>query len=142
MNLLTKQLFLLLWASPTTIIAGVIGILGLPFGTQIRRKGATLEIHGGVVAWILSKTPVNAAAMTLGHVIWGQDKKCLDFCRDHEMVHVRQYERWGPFFIPVYLYYSFSMWVRGKHPYYDNPFEREAYGDDNPHYRNLKLSDE
>ena len=34
-------------------------------------------------------------AFTLGHTILGQTDAALDISRDHEMVHVRQYERWG-----------------------------------------------
>ena len=41
----------------------------------------------------------------------------------------RQCERWGPLFIPAYL--LASLWIlfnpRGRNPYFDNPFEREAY---------------
>ena len=66
-------------------------------------------------------------AMTLGHVIWGCDELCLARCRDHEQVHVRQYERWGPLFIPAYLIASLVAHRRGLDPYFDNPFEREAF---------------
>ncbi len=65
--------------------------------------------------------------MTLGHVIYGLDRKTLDVVRDHEQVHVRQYERWGPAFLPFYLGCSFWLWVNRRDPYLDNPFEIEAY---------------
>jgi hypothetical protein len=42
------------------------------------------------------------------------------------MVHVQQYERWGPLFVPTYLTLWFFLWCYGKRPYYDNPFERQA----------------
>jgi hypothetical protein len=41
-------------------------------------------------------------------------------------VHVRQYERWGPLFVPAYLVSSLVLWLRGRDPYWDNPFEVEA----------------
>ena len=89
-----------------------------------------VEIHGGLVSRLLSRLPVigSAAAMTLGHAVIGQDQACLDESRAHERVHVRQYERWGPLLIPAYL--LASLWARlsGRHPYWDNPFERKAYG--------------
>ena len=66
--------------------------------------------------------------MTLGHVVIAQDLRSLNFTREHERVHVRQYEHWGPFFIPAYLLASLYARVTGKHPYFDNPFEREAFG--------------
>ena len=36
-------------------------------------------------------------------------------------------QRWGPLFIPAYLTASLLQLVRGRRPYEDNPFEREAY---------------
>jgi hypothetical protein len=47
-------------------------------------------------------------------------------------VHVRQYERWGPFFIPAYLLCSVWLMLRGYNAYLDNPFEVEAYAIDDP----------
>jgi hypothetical protein len=52
----------------------------------------------------------------------------LDYSRRHELVHVAQYERWGPLFVPAYLACSAWMWLIGRDPYLDNPFEEEAYG--------------
>ena len=43
---------------------------------------------------------------------------------------MRQYERWGPFFIPAYLAASLWMLVTGRDPYRENPFEREAFRGD------------
>ena len=62
-----------------------------------------LECHGGAVTWLLRKTPLirGAAALTLGHVVLGLDPQALDETREHELVHVAQYERWGPAFLPA-----------------------------------------
>ena len=65
--------------------------------------------------------------MTLGHVVLGRSAAALDLSQAHELVHVRQYERWGPLFIPAYLLCALVLHVRGKDGYRDNPFEREAY---------------
>jgi len=51
----------------------------------------------------------------------------LDRAREHEHVHVRQYERWGPFFLPAYGLSSLYLKIRGQEAYYNNPFEKEAY---------------
>jgi hypothetical protein len=51
----------------------------------------------------------------------------LDETRAHERVHVAQCERWGPLFVPAYLAAGAWAWARGRHPYFDNPFEREAF---------------
>jgi hypothetical protein len=64
---------------------------------------------------------------TFGHVVLGRSARHLDACRAHELVHVRQYERWGPLLVPMYLLCWLGLWLGGKHPYYDNPFERQAY---------------
>ena len=66
-------------------------------------------------------------AMTLGHTVLGQTDAALDLCRNHELVHVRQFERWGPLMGPAYLGCSLTLWLLGRRPYHDNPFEKEAY---------------
>jgi hypothetical protein len=42
-------------------------------------------------------------------------------------VHVAQYERWGALFLVLYPASSAIQWLCGRDPYYDNPFEREAF---------------
>jgi hypothetical protein len=44
----------------------------------------------------------------------------------HELEHVRQYEKWGPLFVPAYLIAAVWVWLRGRHHYRDNPFELAA----------------
>ncbi|WP_231740781.1 hypothetical protein [Thalassoglobus neptunius] len=131
----TIVLLRIIWASPTTLVASIVALAGVPFGTRARFRSGAIECYGGLITWILERTPVSAAAMTLGHVIWGRSEASLDFCREHEHIHIRQYERWGPMFLPMYAYYSLMMWCKGKHPYYDNPFEMEAFGPNHPYYR-------
>ena len=90
----------------------------------------TVEFYGGAVRKLLEWSPGEPMALTLGHVILGRTGAALDVARDHELVHVRQYERWGPLFVPLYLWFSLRLWLAGKDAYRDNPFEREAYGSD------------
>jgi hypothetical protein len=68
--------------------------------------------------------------MTLGHVILAVDRSALNELRVHEHVHVRQYERWGPLFVPAYFLSSLLQLLRGRHPYRENHFERQAYAVD------------
>ncbi len=125
-----RRLALIVWVSPGTLLGLLAGMLGLATGGRARRVGPILEFHGGAVTWMLKHCfLVSAAAMTLGHVVLGQTADDLDACREHELVHVRQYERWGPLFIPAYLAASLWLWLRGRNPYLDNPFEREAYAE-------------
>lgn len=112
------------WAAPTTCVGLTAGALTLCTGGRVHRIGGTLEFHGGFALWLARR--VGFAAMTLGHVIIGRDPECLASCRAHELVHVRQVERWGPLFLPAYVAASAWEWARGRHYYFDNYFERDA----------------
>jgi hypothetical protein len=117
------------WASPNSMIGLIFGVLALLSGGGAQVKRGCVEFHGGLVKRILSLmlSGDGAAAMTLGHTILGQTPEMLRLSRDHEHVHVQQYERWGPFFLPAYFGSSFILWIRGRDCYMDNPFEIEAY---------------
>ena len=121
------QPFLWLWASPASLLGLFVGTLSLPGGSRMRIRHGVIECYAGPVRWLLDHLPVPAMAMTLGHVVLGQTAAALDICREHEHVHVRQYERWGPFFIPAYLLASWWLKLAGKNAYLENPFEREAF---------------
>ena len=62
-------------------------------------------------------------------VVLALDHDTLAALRAHERIHVQQYERWGPLFVPAYLGSSLLQWLRGQDPYLSNWFEREAFGD-------------
>lgn len=119
----------IVWASPWTLLGLMLGVAARLTGGQGQRIRGVFEFHGGVAQWLLRHAPLvrGAAAITFGHVILGQTEEDLEACRDHEHVHVRQYERWGPLFIPAYLACSAWLWLRGRNWYFDNPFEVEAY---------------
>ena len=123
-----KKFLLVIWTLPNTLLGMTFGLLGLLFGGRIQFVRGCVEFYGGLVAWILRRLPNNPAAMTIGHTIIGRTDFDLLVARDHEHVHVRQYERWGILFIPAYFLASGWMWWKGKNPYWDNPFEVEAYG--------------
>ncbi|HVU87446.1 MAG TPA: hypothetical protein VHD36_08990 [Pirellulales bacterium] len=124
-----RAVLVIVWASPATILGLVAGLLGLASGGNICRRGRVLECSGGAVTWLLRHTPLvrGAAALTLGHVVLGLDQQALEDTREHELVHVAQYERWGPAFLPAYGLCALALWLTGRQPYWDNPFEREAY---------------
>ncbi len=136
--------FAYLWAGPNTFIAvwwavlhAIVGIGFTPRNNQVRfrRVDGVLEVSNGLIAQHLRamptsgtvRKPAGAAALTLGHVVFGVDPAALDRTRRHERVHVSQYERWGPFFVPAYLFACAVAWRRGHHPYLDSRFEREAF---------------
>lgn len=123
------QLVIYLWTLPTT----VVGLLFLPlviFRGRANVVDGVLELHSPVIAIFLSRCvplPAGASAMTLGHVVIARNQFCLDQTRAHERVHVRQAQRWGPFFIPAYLLIGLLLKLRGRDAYHDHPFEREAF---------------
>ena len=122
-----------LWAMPTTAVGLLALVLAAIAGRGVRCAvvDGVLEVHGGLVTWFLKHCTLlrgGASAMTLGHVVLGRDELLLDLTRDHERVHVRQCERWGPLFLPADGLASVAVFLRGGRPYEDNPFEREAFG--------------
>lgn len=125
------RFLIFLWVLPTTLIGVMLGVFLVLFGAKVRLVYGVLEVHGG---WLAQQAAQRGgfAAMALGHVILGCSDDVLEQLRRHEHVHVRQAERWGALFAPVYLFSSLWQWLRGRHPYYDNPFEREAFAADVP----------
>ena len=117
-----------IWAFPVTAVGLLFAILASMSGGSIRVQNGVIAAYGGVVGLLLrlGGFRLGGAAMTLGHVVLARNAECLFRSWDHEMVHVRQYERWGAFLLPVYWLVSFVLWFRGYHPYLDNPFEPPA----------------
>lgn len=117
------------WASPWSLLGVALGLVNVASGGTWRLRGRVLEFEGWFLRWLLNRAPLigGASAMTLGHTVIARGQDELDRTREHEFVHVQQYERWGPLFVPAYFTAAFYQWLRGRHPYWDNPFEKEAY---------------
>lgn len=117
-----------LWAAPASLIGIVLGLATLATGGSVRREGRVLEFWGRTASWLLRRAPIpqGAPAITFGHVVLGRTRSDLDATRRHELEHVRQYERWGPFFLPAYLLCWLVLRLCKRNGYYDNPFERAA----------------
>ena len=64
-------------------------------------------------------------AITFGHVVLSVDE-LDDATFHHELVHVRQYEKWGPLYFPAYAIASLIALLKGGHVYRDNAFETAA----------------
>jgi hypothetical protein len=118
-----------LWASPWSLWGLSIGVMGLLTGGGVQRSGRILEFWGGILPLFLKHFPFIAGSpvATFGHVVLGRCPRHLDACRPHQLIHVKQYEQWGPLFVPTYIMCWIVLWCVGKRPYYDNPFEREAF---------------
>jgi hypothetical protein len=117
------------WAGPNSLIGLVIGGALMLLGARASRVDGVVEVAGGLVGTFLGQKRIALPwrAMTLGHVIVGIDEAALRQSRAHEHVHVRQYEQWGPFFLPAYVVSSLWQLACGRRCYRDNWFERQAY---------------
>ena len=116
------------WAAPNTVLGLATGLVMLSLGGRLRFVAGVAEFHGGWLGRIVARLPesVGFGAMTLGHVIVGIDQATLRVLREHEQVHVRQYEQWGLFFLPAYVLSSFWQVVNGRSAHGSNFFERQA----------------
>lgn len=106
------------WAAPYS----VIGLLLAPFFQSRAVRYGVLWCEGAEwprrLGW-------RYRAITFGHVVLSVDE--LDpVTVAHELVHVRQYERWGPFMVPAYVVAALWNLLGGRGPYSDNPFEVAA----------------
>ncbi len=99
-----------LWTSPNTLLGVALGALALPFGARWRVGDNAVSVIGHPLIDLLG-----ISAITFGNVVLYRrgahpDLRALDYRRarwqrlgDHERAHTRQYERWGPLFLPLYL---------------------------------------
>ena len=118
-----------LWAAPYTALGLLLGMVAVLAGGHWRKHHGVIEVFGGRIGGAIAQLPpaLGFSAMTLGHVILAVDRSALAQLRLHEHVHVRQYECWGPFFLPAYFASSLLQLLRGRDPYRENHFERQAY---------------
>jgi hypothetical protein len=124
-----KKLLLYIWVSPITL-------LFLPLLGVAKLSGGKVTVHSGVIeicdGWLgqqlASGLPWFGAvnAFTVGHIVVGISAPHLASSRCHERVHVAQFEKWGCVFPLVYGLGSLYALARGKHAYWDNPYECEA----------------
>ena len=117
------------WALPATFAGLLLSLVAFALGAKGRIVEGAVEIAGGRIDRCLLMLPryCRFGAITFGHVIIGVDHATLAGHRLHEHVHVRQYERWGVFFFPLYLSSSLLQFALGRDPYLNNSFEREAF---------------
>ena len=117
-----------LWAAPATGVGVLAAGAWLLCGAHARLSHGAIEVCGGRLAAGIGRLPpaLRFSAITLGHVILGLTPEVLDDVRSHEQAHVRQYERWGLLFFPLYAGASIVAWLEARHPYWHNHFERQA----------------
>ena len=67
----------------------------------------------------------NWLAITIGRDVWSwRDLDRLEL--EHELEHVRQWDRHGPTYIALYMWASIAAVLAGRHWYRDNAFEVAA----------------
>ena len=117
------------WALPNTALGLAFGLVMFALGGKARIVDGVVEFYGGWVGRFFSYRLHRFCfgAITLGHVILGTCHKALVALRAHEHVHVKQYERWGLFFLLAYAVSSLWEISRGRNGYRNNYFERQAY---------------
>ncbi|RQP21407.1 hypothetical protein [Piscinibacter terrae] len=121
---LLRRIALLVWVAPCSVVGMALVALVLALGGHWRLGSGTLQAALRDGSWIARRSPFHA--ITLGHVIVAVDEAALVGSLAHELVHVRQYERWGVVFFVAYPLASVWLWMRGRRPYWDNPFEVQA----------------
>jgi hypothetical protein len=64
-------------------------------------------------------------AQTLGRYVFA---RCPvpEHTLEHEIEHIRQWQRFGPLYLPLYFGSSALALLRGRRPYWDNRFESAA----------------
>lgn len=128
MSPLLRRAAVYLWVGPVSLAALPAALLAAATGGRVRVRRGVIEAGGGILRPILSHAVPGFAirAITLGHVVLGAGAAELAESRAHERVHVRQYERWGLLFLPLYLFASVLALARGRSAYAGNLFERQA----------------
>jgi len=104
----------------------------ISLGGRVHFIDGVAEFHGGWVGnFFASRShPFCFGAITVGHVILATCHNELSALRVHEHVHVRQYERWGIFFLPAYALSSMWELCHGRNGYWNNCFEKQAYAEE------------
>jgi hypothetical protein len=122
----SSRIMIYAWVLPTSAVAIPIVVCNALTRGGFHWVSGVLEVEGPAVRLVLSLRIVSAAALTLGHVVLYSDDMARHRFRNHEMVHVRQAEKWGPIFLPAYLLLSIHSWRKTGSGYWEHPWEVEA----------------
>jgi hypothetical protein len=104
------------WASPNTLLGLLFGLLSFQ---RPRVANGVVFFDRHARGFVLTLRLFRRAAVTYGHVVLA-DRPVESRLLVHELHHVRQYERLGPLYIPLYVLIWIFTGYRG------HPFERAA----------------
>jgi hypothetical protein len=126
---MTFRILRYVWAAPATAVGLAAAAAAICVGARPRVVRGVIEVGDGKLGTFMQFVPgfFRFEAITFGHVVLGRDHAALSCLREHERVHVRQYERWGLFFFPLYAGSSLWQLLCGRDPYLHNAFEIEAF---------------
>lgn len=104
------------WASPVTLAGVLVGLTG---GSRPAVRDGVLLFAGarGPIGWLLRRRGFTATA--LGHAVVARGEPSPELLA-HELAHVRQAERLGVLFGPVYV------GLLARYGYRDHPLELAA----------------
>ena len=140
------DVWLALWHGPRTWLGRPVRLRdlwrALPgdlMGLMVMRgcgiAAPTRQVQAGDVRAVLVEDPrvrrwfrihlMPVRAQTVGCYIFARERVSVEILA-HECEHIRQWERFGPFFLMVYLGSSAMAFLRGRRPYWDNRFEAAA----------------
>ncbi len=100
---------------------------GIPAPTREHDAGdvtAMLVEDVRVARWFRAHL-IPVQAQTLGRYVFSRGP-IPDHMLAHECEHIRQWERFGPLYLPLYFGSSALATLRRRRPYWDNSFEVEA----------------
>lgn len=100
---------------------------GIPAPTRAVEAGdvtAVLVEDPRVERWFRAHL-IPVTAQTLGRYVFARESIPMDILA-HECEHIRQWERFGPFYLPLYFGSSAIAFLRGRRTYWDNDFEAAA----------------
>jgi hypothetical protein len=108
-----------LWSAPLTVVGLAVALASgaRPQWDADRRCLVATGVGGPSSAALRL---VGAGANTIGQVVLCRSDSPSRALLDHEAVHVRQAERFGPLLVPLYL------WCNAIYGYRDNPLEYAA----------------
>ena len=106
------------------LVIRACGIRGISRQIRVGDMTADLVEHPNVARY-LDHGAMPIRAQTLGRYVFAREPLSPRFV-EHELEHVRQWQRLGPFFLPAYLASSVSALARRRHPYWTNRFEVAA----------------
>lgn len=116
-----------LWAAPCSVVGLLLFLPALLFGASTRFTEGVMEISLARFLRRIGRLRLPFRAITFGHVVIDTTRASLWRFRNHERVHVRQYEQWGVLFFLAYPLSSLFQLFRGRSPYWHNRFEIQAY---------------